>query len=529
MTETSTAPDDGPHGTELNNTGRDNVEPDNAAPDNAGPDNAGLASLSTLNGSGPLELSSADGVRLLTETATALAEHWDRVPDAPVAPGGQITAEVREWLSGYDLSSPRPFEEVLGDVLAALRRWIVHTTHPRYFGLFNPTPTWWGMAGDLVTAGANPQLAAYSHAPAAVEMERHVLRLIARRLGLPEQTEGSFTSGGAEANLTAVIVALTRQFGSFTDSGVRGLAGDPVLYASAESHLAWIKIAQMTGLGRGAVRLVPVDSRHRLDVAALRRMYAEDIAAGKAPFLLIGTAGTTGGGAIDPLPEMVDLAREWGVHLHVDAAWAGAIGLSDRLRPLLAGIEAADSVTVDAHKWLSAPMGAGMFLTPHPASLSDSFAVATAYMPAQVEGAADPYSTSVQWSRRFIGLKVFLALAVAGERAHAEQIERDVRLGELLADRLAEDGWLRINDTPLPVVCVVHRAADATGAQTSADWHAAVASRVVASGRAWVSLVRLAGRPAVRICLTSHRTRAADIEEVVAALAAARDETPLAR
>src|SRR5690606_4293159 len=126
-------------------------------------------------------------------------------------------------------------------------------------------------------------------------------------------------------------------------------------------------------------------------------------------------------------------------------------------------------------------------------------------------------------------LKVFLALAVAGEQAHAEQIERDVRLGELLAARLADDGWQRINDTPLPLVCVVHPPADATGPQSSADWHTAVASRVVAGGRAWVSPVRLAGRPAVRICLTSHRTRAADIDEVVAALAAARDETPLPR
>lgn len=474
---------------------------------------------------GPLDVGADEAARLLDLAASLAVRHAQDVVDGPVAPANPGTEHIRRWLAGFDFRAGRPATEVFPEVLDALRRWGVHTTHPRYLGLFNPTPTWWGVAGDLITAAVNPQLAAYSHAPAAVEIERHVLRFVAARLGLPAESTGSFTTGGAEANLSAAVVALTRRFPGYGGSGVRGLSGQPVLYASAESHLAWLKIAHLTGIGRDAVRLVPVDEAHRLDVAALRRLYEADDAAGRLPFLVVGTMGTTGGGAIDPLPELAAVAAEWGLHFHVDAAWGGAVALSDRLRPLLAGVEAADSVTVDAHKWLSAPMGAGMFLTRHPRALTDSFRVSTAYMPAGTEGTEDPYTTSVQWSRRFAGLKVFLALAAVGRPGYAEQVERDVRLGEVLARQLADDGWRRINQTTLPVVCVVDPTAEARGPEHSQAWHAAVAARVVASGQAWISPVRLAGRAALRLCLTSYRTRADHLKDVVHALDRARAQT----
>ncbi|WP_319462670.1 pyridoxal phosphate-dependent decarboxylase family protein [Micromonospora sp. RTP1Z1] len=477
---------------------------------------------------GPLDLGADEGARLLalaTELVVRHAQVIDRVPVAPANPA-LVTETVRDWLVDYDFDTAQDADRVLRDVVTMLVRWSVHPTHPRYFGLFNPTPTWPGVAGDLLAAGLNPQLAAYSHAPAAVEIERHVLRILAEWLGLPDTSAGSFTTGGAEANLTAVVIALTRRFASYPDAGIASVPGPPVLYASRESHLAWLKIAHLTGLGRDAVRLVPVDASYRLDVSRLRLMHAADRAAGRLPFLLVGTAGTTGSGALDPLAELAGVARDAGMHFHVDAAWAGAVALSDRLRPLLAGIEQADSVTVDAHKWLSAPMGAGMFLTRHPSALTSSFRVSTGYMPVDNEDASDPYTTSVQWSRRFAGLKAFLALAVAGRPAYAAQLERDVALGELLARRLAEGGWLRVNDTPLPLVCVVDPAVDALGPVASQQWHRAVVDHVVRGGRAWISLVLLDGRAAIRMCLTSHRTTADDIAAVVDALGEARRAVP---
>jgi aromatic-L-amino-acid/L-tryptophan decarboxylase len=156
--------------------------------------------------------------------------------------------------------------------------------------------------------------------------------------------------------------------------------------------------------------------------------------------------------------------------------------------------------------------------------LAQTFAVRTSYMP-DPDGIADPYTTTVQWSRRFAGLKVFLALAAAGEGGYAAQVERDVELGELLARRLAETGWQRINDTPLPVICVIDPAADALGPEHSMRWHAAVAEHVVRSGQGWLSTVALAGRPTLRLCVISHRTGPDDIDQIVDALDKARAAT----
>lgn len=480
-----------------------------------------------LAGDGPLARDARELSALLAGTARSVDDHLAAVPGRPVAPQTPVDpSDVREWLaSTYDFEHPHPAEDVVSDMLARLAQWTVHTTHPRYFGLFNPAPAAAGIAGELLAAGVNPQLAAWSHAPAAAEAEQHVLRFIASRLGLPvSNLAGNVTTGGAEANLTAVLLALTRAFPSYATEGLRALPAQPVFYASAESHLAWVKIAHATGLGRDALRLVGVDDELRLDVDRLDRLLARDRAAGYLPFLLVGTAGTTGAGALDPLGPIADLAAQHELSFHADAAWAGAVALSDRLRPLLDGIQRADSVTVDAHKWLSVPMGAGMLLARHPATLAQTFRLSTAFMPSAVPDAADPYTTSLQWSRRFAGLKIFLALAAAGRVGYAEQIERDTALGAELARRITDDGWELVNRTPLPVVCFTDPGTRTLERPAASEWHDRVAQKVVASGEAWISAAHLAGRPALRACITSYRTTERDIERLVTALSRARDD-----
>src|SRR5262249_19475580 len=190
-------------------------------------------------------------------------------------------------------------------------------------------------------------------------------------------------------------------------------------------------------------------------------------------------------------------------------AWGGAVALAPELRPLLAGCERAASITFDAHKWLSVPMGAGIYLTRHPGWLERTFRVAAAYMPTGRAAAPDPYAHSMQWSRRFIGLKVFLSLAVAGWEGYAAAVRHQMAMGDLLRRRLAEEGWTVVNDTPLPVVCF----------RRPSIRMAAVAAAVVASGAAWLSTVPLDGGPALRACITNYRTTAADVEALVAAVA----------
>ncbi|MGO9957459.1 MAG: pyridoxal phosphate-dependent decarboxylase family protein [Solirubrobacteraceae bacterium] len=453
-----------------------------------------------------------------------IERHWEGVAGLPVAPRAGYE-ELAERVGAFDFQSSVPLESLIDACGELLREGIVHTSHPRYFGLFNPTPTFAGVLADGLAAAFNPQLAVTSHAPAAVAIERHVLSFLAGRLGLPDAV-GSFTSGGAEANMTAVLVALERHFPQASECGLTTLGVQPTLYASAEAHHSLVKVARVTGLGHHAVRLIAPTEGLALDVSALRDRILRDRAAGERPFLVAATAGSTAAGVIDPLPAVADLCEQLDVDLHVDAAWAGAACLSARLRPLLDGIDRADSVTIDAHKWLSVPMGAGMFLTRHGHALSQTFRTTADYMPSAE--ASDPYLSSVQWSRRFIGLKVFLSLAAVGQDGYAAQIEHDCALGDHLRSRLRRDRWQIVNHTPLPVVCF------APGEDDSTETLETIARRVEASGLAWIAVASLAGRPALRACITSYRSTETDVDALCDELAAARarsitDSPPPAR
>src|SRR5437899_1815988 len=415
--------------------------------------------------------------------------------------------EIRSYLaSHYDFAKPLALDDVVADVEQMLRTWQVQVTHPRYFGLFNPSVTLASIIADTLVAMYNPQLATWRTSPAANEIERHTLAWLAAKFGLPAQATASFTSGGAEANLSAVIVALTRAFPDYGDHGLKHLPA-PTIYVTTESHHSFNKIAHMTGLGRRAIRTIATARNLTIDLRDLARQVAEDRRRGFAPFLVVGTAGTTAAGAIDPLPELARFCRSENLWLHVDAAWGGAAILSPRLRGHLAGIEAADSITCDAHKWFSVPMGAGMFFCRHPDAVGEAFRVETSYMPGKTAGPVlDPYTTSVQWSRRFIGLKLFLALAQRGESGYVEIIEHEARMGDVLRESLRREGWRVVNTTPLPLVCFTR------DGLVTAKFLAALYDRQIA----WMSEVRLGnGAPVLRACITSFRTTESDIEWVV--------------
>jgi aromatic-L-amino-acid/L-tryptophan decarboxylase len=449
---------------------------------------------------------------VLQELAREITRHEADVADLPVAPNVS-PGEIREVLARFDFADPVPLDRLTSEVAELLRRWSLHVVHPRYFGLFNPTVRRAGVVADALVALFNPQLAAWPHAPIANEIERHVLGWFMRALGLDPRTGfATFTSGGQEANQTAVTVALTRAFPDFGEHGVRALPGVPVFYTSAEAHHSFVKIAHLSGIGRDAVRHVRVDDRFRMDVEDLTRQIAADRADGRQPFLIAATAGTTAAGAIDPLADLAGIAKREDLWLHVDAAWGGAGVLSPTLRDHLAGIELADSITCDAHKWLSVPMGAGMFFTRHREPVLQAFRVeASSYVPPAVPDTDDPYVTTVQWSRRFIGLKVFMTLAELGADGMAQQIERQAAMGGLLRERLTAAGWRLVNDSPLAIVCFTHPEIEAGNRTTKA-----VMDRVVGGGNAWISEVRLSGPiVALRACITSHRTSPADIDILV--------------
>jgi len=443
----------------------------------------------------------------------------DRAVSQPSDPG-----EIRAMLAPLDFTRALSPEDAVDFVVDGLWRHQVHTSHARYYGLFNPNPTTMGIAGDLLTAAFNPQLAAWSHNPIACEIEQHVVKHLAARFGYPGSAEGSFTSGGAEANHTAVLAALQHAFPSYASAGARSLAGEPVLYVSAESHHSFAKAARLCGIGDGAISRVPLDERCVMDVAALDEAVRRDRTRGRLPFLVVATMGSTNAGLLDPIGGMADVAAEHSLWLHADAAWGGAAALVPELRPCLGAIERADSITFDAHKWLSAPMGAGMIFTRHAGILERTFAVDTQYMP--VSGGhtvVEPHRTTMQWSRRFIGLKVFLSLLVAGWDGYAAALRHQTAMGDRLRARLVERGWRVVNDTPFPTVCFN----DARGgADNSLEALARVAREVVEAGKAWISTTRMGGvTPVLRATITNYRTAPEDVDALVEDVSRARGRT----
>ena len=440
-----------------------------------------------------------------------LADADGQVRRGPVTPDfdpGRFAAELR----AIDFAHPRSLEDLCGWAIDQVAHGTVHMTHPRYLGLFNPAPSFPAQCADRIVAALNPQLATATTSPAAIAIETHVIRAMAARAGLPSNAGGHFTSGGSEANGTALTCALTRAEPGFAERGSRAFAGAPVFYISQDSHLAWIKLAHMVGIGRSAARLVPTAPDGRMDVDALARQIAIDRREGCVPVMVVATAGTTNAGMIDPLAACHQVAEAAGAWFHVDAAWGGALVASDRLRPMLAGIEKADSVTIDAHKWFATTMGCGMVLIADPAILPATYDVRTSFMPSHERG-IDPYLTTAQWSRRFSGLRLFLSLGAAGWAGHAAHVERAVKLGRLLADTMTGRGWSVVNDPAMAVVCLQP--------PPGSPAVAAIVARVLQSGSAWVSAGKFGGQDVIRACITHGETTEQDIDTVVDALQAA--------
>jgi glutamate/tyrosine decarboxylase-like PLP-dependent enzyme len=418
---------------------------------------------------------------------------WERViaamdADVPLSPTREVPVE---------LESPISAERALAIAIEGLRDGMIHPTHPRYFGLFNPTPLDISVMADALVAAFNPQLATHSHAQWAVDVERTLIATIGAKFGA--FVDGTFTTGGAEANTTALLCALHARYPSYGTRGARDI--NPTIYVSGEAHPTMARAARMCGLGSDAVRVIPTDNKHRMKTKAL----AESLEA--EPLMIVATVGTTSAGTIDPLNEVASIAERCGAWFHVDAAWGGFAAIVPELQVHVRGIERSDSITFDAHKALFVPMAGGMFFTRHGEILHKTFGDHAGYMPR--DHSLDPYAHSMQWSRRFIGLKVYLALATLGFEGYIELWRKQVSLGELLRTRLRDDGFTIVNDTPLPVVCFRGSSGDL----------GAIAKNVK---DAWISVIKLAtGERALRACVINHRTTESDVHALCDALRAA--------
>lgn len=429
--------------------------------------------------------------------------------------------EVHRLIARIDFGTPVSPLDAIRFASEGLTEHQVHTTHTGHFGLFNPAASTMGVVADALVAAFNPQLAAWTQSVFANEVERRLVRELGVKFGYrEEEVDGTFCSGGAEANHTALIAALTAKFPTFASEGVRSLAGQPTLYVSQQAHHSFVKAARFCGLGSDSVRQVPVDANACLDPLRLAALIEQDLRDGFRPFMVVATFGTTNAGVIDPVLPIRELARRHALWFHVDAAWGGLAAFVPELRGLLEGVGDSDSITFDAHKSMSVPMGAGIFLTRHSSILGAACRITTDYMPPNGDAAPDPYTHSLQWSRRFIGLKLFMSLAVAGWDGYAAVLRHQTAMANELRDLLREHGWRVVNDTPLPTVCFVE-----ADREPSAERFAGMVRRIVEGGKVWISTTRLAeGNPVLRACVTNFRTERRDLESLIDVLEEVRLE-----
>jgi glutamate/tyrosine decarboxylase-like PLP-dependent enzyme len=411
--------------------------------------------------------------------------------------------------------------EGIGAVLDQFQRLIqpyaTGNTHPRFMGWVHGGGNVAGLLGEMLAAGLNANLGGRDHAPILVE--RQVIGWMAALFGLPAETGGLLVTGTSIANLIGVLIARAAAAGpEVRRAGVEGLR--LAAYTSAAAHGCIPRAMDMAGLGTDALRLIPTDKLGRIDLAALEDAIAEDRAAGIRPFLLVGTAGSVDIGAIDDLAALAALARREGMWFHVDGAFGALAAFAPKLRPLLAGIEAADSLAFDFHKWGQVPYDAGCILVRDPALAEQAFAAPAAYLRHEARGLAGgapwPCDFGPDLSRGFRALKVWFTLKTYGAAHLGSAIARTCTLAQDLAARVdAEPDLERLAPVALNIVCFRYRFpadSDRRTAELVADLQEA--------GIAAPSTTTIDGRLAIRAAIVNHRTRAEDIAILVDAVLA---------
>jgi glutamate/tyrosine decarboxylase-like PLP-dependent enzyme len=399
-----------------------------------------------------------------------------------------------------------------------------HNGHPRFFGYVASPSTPIGAYADLIGSALNANITCWRSGPAGTEIERMVVRWLGSLIGYDEQAKGLLTSGGSMANMIALLIASRRNAGAGISRQGLWNAGPPMtLYASEEVHMSVAKAADILGLGRDHVRSIACDDRQRMRVEALRKRIETDLREGLRPFCVVGSAGTVNTGVVDPLDEIANIAREFDLWFHVDGAY-GAPGVLDGSKQhLFAGLERADSVSLDPHKWLYVPVDAGCLLFRDAAAAMAAFNTEDAdYI--KTHGYSDEeafafWDYGVELSRRFRALKVWLTLQYYGTRRIAETISEDISLAAYLGEVVsqAEDFEL-LAPVELSICCFRYVPEGMRSDAELDQLNERIMALVQKGGRAYVSNATVNGRFALRACITNFRTTKADIDETVAAI-----------
>ena len=454
---------------------------------------------------------------ITTQATQLVAEYFNTISERPVR------AENHAWKTTAALDVELPLDGVPLDRLLDECRTIFdlsrHNGHPRFFGYVASPSTPIGAYADLITGALNANITCWRSGPAGTELEQLVVRWLGSLIDYDSDAKGLLTSGGSMANMIALLVASRRKLGP--EAAHKGLwhSGAPlIVYASAEAHMSIAKAADILGLGRDQVHVVACDERQRMRVDSLRQLIDKDVRDGLRPCCVVASAGTVNTGVVDPLEDVALIAEEFDLWFHVDGAY-GAPGVLDaRKKHLFRGLQLADSVSLDPHKWLYVPVDAGCLLFRDPNPVKATFSTEDAdYI--KVHGHSDAeafayWDYGVELSRRFRALKVWLTLSYYGVRRIAEAVTNDISLAAYLGELVfaAEDFQL-LAPVELSICCFRYMPAGWKTSDPRLDQlNERVMSRVQTSGRAYLSNATVDGHFALRACITNFRTTKSDIE-----------------
>src|SRR6185369_13605658 len=444
-----------------------------------------------------------------------IAEHVAQLDTRRVTP--DITPLELEKL--FDEPLPErgiSFEDILGRFRSDIAPNAMGVPSPRYFGQFNPTPLPIGVWADALASMLNQNAGAWRNGPTSAMLEARVIRWLCDLLNYGPQSFGTLASGGSEANLIGLKCARDSVAEGIKDRGVRTAPRDLVIYASDQCHYSIDKSADLLGLGREGVRKIPTDDRFHIRVDALRETIARDREAGLLPCCIVGVAGTTSTGAVDPLDELAAIAREHRCWYHIDAAYGGPLAFSAQHKHKLRGIELADSITFDPHKWMFVPFACGATLVREGGRvLREAFDMTPEYLNEDRGGADvefDFFRYGQMGTRRFNSLKLWMAMKFMGREGYAKTVEHQIELTKYLAQRIDElEDFQRVGEVETAVCCFRFMPDGVESDRLQQD----LQQSIERSGEAWLTTTVLHGRRALRVNVNSFLTERRDIDDLV--------------
>jgi glutamate/tyrosine decarboxylase-like PLP-dependent enzyme len=438
--------------------------------------------------------------------------------------------EIKKQFDAPPAIDGEPLEQLMSECQALIDG-SRHNGHPRFFGYVASPSTPAGAFADLLASTVNPSVTSWRSAPAATQIEKTVVRWLGSLIGYDPDAHGTLTSGGSMANLTALLIAQRVKSGA--DVSQKGFwnAGAPMTaYASDQIHLSISKAADILGLGKQHVRLVPSDDRFKLDVPELVKAIEIDKQNGLRPFCVIASAGTAATGAIDPLREIASVARDYDLWFHIDGAYGAPAAMVPDQRPNFAGLELADSLSLDPHKWLYTPVDCGCLLLHDPAAARKAFVTEADYIKVHEEGETESFAFwdhGIELSRRFRALKVWLTIKYYGARRIAAAIRDDIAMAQYLAQRIeATAEFEMLAPVELSICCfryVPERLRRRLDGAADTEQHATInfelnqlneriMHAVQRGGDAYLSNAMLHGKFGLRACIINFRTTRKDID-----------------